>query len=575
MTTVNNNPIAPIQSPLTDVNGNITLPWATYFTQVNGGVSGTGVQTFLDPIPTGISIVDNPDGVTRDITLTWTYTQGSIQATGFYVGYISGTTGTITKDNSTYVSVMAQGNVTTYSYLFSGVPLSNEYRAGIAAYYIANGVSVIGNIIQPTSNPDWRVYRELTASEKYNTPVPPTNNPLPLTMEITLNPDGVNRDVKLTWSYTQGQFLCDTFYIGWEQSTTATVNNNSSYVTVDAGVRSYLFQGIPINANYRVGIAAGRNTAAGIKLGPIIQPTFNPDWRVAAGTASTANYSTNSPPTNNPVPTAIATTNNPDGTVDIKLSWTYTQDTLPADGFYIGYISGTGTLTNTNCTYIAVSPNTTSYTFLGVSQASTYRAGIAAFRSTSTGYQVGPIQQPTSSPNWIYTGVAPNITGPTTINNTGNVTFTGANLDATYGFYSAVTVNQSNSGNGITSTVTTAYNAILGRAIGNGNGVGGTATGPGYGVESQNPSNYALYVNGKMSMSNNTMVVNLNANYLNGHTDTAFLNTNGADMQIMAYSASGAATASFSGTNKPGSNTSNLWISIVIAGNTYYIPIWS
>lgn len=37
----------------------------------------------------------------------------------------------------------------------------------------------------------------------------------------------------------------------------------------------------------------------------------------------------------------------------------------------------------------------------------------------------------------------------------------------------------------------------------------------------------------------------------------------------------GAATATFSGTNKPGANTSNTWVTMVINGTTYYIPAWT
>jgi hypothetical protein len=46
-----------------------------------------------------------------------------------------------------------------------------------------------------------------------------------------------------------------------------------------------------------------------------------------------------------------------------------------------------------------------------------------------------------------------------------------------------------------------------------------------------------------------------------------------------AYNSSGAqtgaATATFSGTNKPGANTANTWWSIVLNGTTYYIPVWT
>ena len=38
---------------------------------------------------------------------------------------------------------------------------------------------------------------------------------------------------------------------------------------------------------------------------------------------------------------------------------------------------------------------------------------------------------------------------------------------------------------------------------------------------------------------------------------------------------SGSATATFIGTNKPGSSTSNGWIKLILDGSTVYIPAWT
>jgi hypothetical protein len=37
----------------------------------------------------------------------------------------------------------------------------------------------------------------------------------------------------------------------------------------------------------------------------------------------------------------------------------------------------------------------------------------------------------------------------------------------------------------------------------------------------------------------------------------------------------GSATASFAGTNKPGSNSANTWLTLSINGTTYYVPAWT
>ncbi len=169
-----------------------------------------------------------------------------------------------------------------------------------------------------------------------------------------------------------------------------------------------------------------------------------------------------------------------------------------------------------------------------------------------------------------------NLTGSAGIQITGQSLFTGLNLDATNGYWSALTVNQAGSGNGITATNSYAAggNAILARHTGNGNAIGGTALGAGYGVEAQNPSNYALDVNGKMSISNNTMVVNLNANYLNGINSQGFIQTGGVQANMTAYGVGGAiATAVL--TNKPGFNSSNQWLTLNLNGVDYYLLIWT
>jgi hypothetical protein len=103
-----------------------------------------------NPVPTGISISENNNG-TRDITLTWTYTQGTIRAEGIGIAYRG--------DHSTVL--VTDPNVTfgpeTTSALFRAVDARGTYRAGIAAYRFANGAYQIGPVIQPISAPDWRV----------------------------------------------------------------------------------------------------------------------------------------------------------------------------------------------------------------------------------------------------------------------------------------------------------------------------------------------------------------------------------------------------------------------------------
>lgn len=129
-------------------------------------------------------------------------------------------------------------------------------------------------------------------------------------------------------------------------------------------------------------------------------------------------------PTNNPVPTGITVTQNQNGSVDILLSWTYTQSaTVPADGLMLFYKTGsTSTVTKSDAS-ITLPVGATSYLFSGVAQEITGRIGIAAYRKTATGVSIGPIQQPTTTPDWRITGstsdVANTVSETTTFRTTG------------------------------------------------------------------------------------------------------------------------------------------------------------
>jgi hypothetical protein len=93
-----------------------------------------------------------------------------------------------------------------------------------------------------------------------------------------------------------------------------------------------------------------------------------------------------------------------------------------------------------------------------------------------------------------------------------------------------------------------------------------------------------------MAISSSTLVTNLNANYLQGNLASAFVTSSAGNayaanrlngsagtniLRFVQGTVSGAATAGFSGTNKPGSNSSNVWIEITIDSTTLYIPAWT
>ena len=176
--------------------------------------------------------------------------------------------------------------------------------------------------------------------------------------------------------------------------------------------------------------------------------------------------------------------------------------------------------------------------------------------SASSGFAI------TSAGNAVFSGTvsASAILSSSYINVTGYVYASGGTT--TSGVYAAIT--------GVATTSTGVYGqsisgaGIEGWASGSGGiGVSGTASTGGVGVEAVGIGGVALQVSGVMTINNNTLVSNLNSNYVNG---IYFGPTN-----------IGTATATFTSTNKPGSNSANTWSPVVNTSGTTigYIPVWT
>lgn len=90
-------------------------------------------------------------------------------------------------------------------------------------------------------------------------------------------------------------------------------------------------------------------------------------------------------------------------------------------------------------------------------------------------------------------------------------------------------------------------------------------------VASNTNSGTALEVAGLMTMTNSTMVTNLNSEFSNKLLGSAGTNT----LRFVQGPITGAGISTFIGTNKPGSSTSNTWLEITIDSTLYYIPIWT
>lgn len=118
----------------------------------------------------------------------------------------------------------------------------------------------------------------------------------------------------------------------------------------------------------------------------------------------TVSYRTTGVPTNNPTPTSIASLQQPNATMTVTLYWdTYTQGAKKADNLIIFWATGTTAPTvNDNALVMNVNTSAPSYLSIeGLYPDTEYSFGIAASRRTENGVEIGPIQAPSTSPDWI------------------------------------------------------------------------------------------------------------------------------------------------------------------------------
>jgi hypothetical protein len=110
-------------------------------------------------------------------------------------------------------------------------------------------------------------------------------------------------------------------------------------------------------------------------------------------------------PTNSPVIGAITTSSSAVGTVDIKLTWTYTQGAIKADHFILYFLEGTTNPTTSSPILGAVTGDSRDLTISGVPMDKSYKVGIVAARNSAFGVQKTAIVNA-----WTRTGSTANIT---------------------------------------------------------------------------------------------------------------------------------------------------------------------
>jgi hypothetical protein len=150
----------------------------------------------------------------------------------------------------------------------------------------------------------------------------------------------------------------------------------------------------------------------------------------------------------------------------------------------------------------------------------------------------------------------------------------------------AISGTNNGSGHGVlgnTNDTGTTRNGVLGISAGTGTNAAA--------VYGSNLGSYGMYCAGRFGISDSNVVSNLNANYLQSKQASDFATVaSGTDayaanrlngsagsnvLRFVQGTVTGASTATFAGTNKPGSSSTNVWVQFTIDGTTLYIPAWT
>jgi hypothetical protein len=220
-------------------------------------------------------------------------------------------------------------------------------------------------------------------------PGAPTNTPTPtgLTNTATVSV----RLHKLTWSYTQAEMegenrLADGFVIFYQIGDTS--NPTGQQVKVDVGAADYTFtwNHMP-GTGVSYAIAAYRKTSSGIEVG---QKKSIAAWRNVSADLYVQSLEPG-PPTNTPTSLALTNTAVATGERTHKLTWSYTQGALAADGFIL-YYQAVNT-TNPVEQQVAIGNDVRAYTFQwSLAAGAVVSYGIAAYRRTVNGVEIGTKQ---------------------------------------------------------------------------------------------------------------------------------------------------------------------------------------
>ena len=139
-------------------------------------------------------------------------------------------------------------------------------------------------------------------------------------------------------------------------------------------------------------IISGNITVASGTVDPAVTVSGNPFSTImsnasngATAFSDTIDFRVPGAPTNSPVIGAITASAAAVGTVDIKLTWTYTQGAIKADHFILYVLEGTTNPTTSSPVLATVTGDSRDLTISGVPMDKSYKVGIVAARNWSGG----------------------------------------------------------------------------------------------------------------------------------------------------------------------------------------------
>lgn len=412
----------------------------------------------------------------------------------------------------------------------------------------------------------------------------PTNLPVIGLISTSLSTVGTV-DITLSWTYTQGAIEAQEFILYYAEGTVNPTTSSPILAKVNGSARSITIPGVPIEKSYRAGIVASRVSAAGVESTAIVN-----SW-ARTGTAAniTANINGTSASTITGHVSATGNVHNVDlsqitGDLDdISNGVTYfrtTSNQVTGAGRAYGALDSSNeyvkSLTSTKLTVVGANPSTG---WVGDTNGiRMYQSGVLKVNIPVSG-----------SPS--FTG---DISGGSNINITGQGRFGGSTTEGGV-TYAGVFNASGGSTHGVGGWSTTGL-GIWGNAT-SGSGVFGSAT-TGTGVKAQaTGGGTALQVIGPMTITSSALVSNLNADMVDGLHASSLAKISGGNsfsgnqyvtggnldvsgwvqcdnFRIDQTPSTGSATATFPGTNKPGSTTTCEWVTINLNGTNKYIPVW-